>query len=180
MILKLDKLFNKFADFMGYISAIAMFLMMLNVFYDVIMRYFFKSGSIAMQELEWHFFAFVMVFGIIYTLKEDSHVRVDVFYDRYSNKTKAIVNIVGTLIFLLPFVLFIAFDSIDYAVESFTSGEGSGDPGGLPYRWIVKSMIPTSFFLLAFYSVGFIIKNIKLYMGHDAPILTADRSKKLQ
>lgn len=179
LILKLDKFFNKFANFVGYLCAIATFLMMLNVFYDVVMRYFFKTGSIAMQELEWHFFAFIILFGLIYTLKEDSHVRVDIFYDKFSNKKKAIINIIGVFVLMLPIVLLISFDSIDYALESFTSHEGSGDPGGLPNRWIVKSMIPISFFLLSFYSIGFIIKNIKLYLGYDAPILTADHSTKL-
>lgn len=180
MILKLDNLFNKFGDAIGYLCAIATFLMMLNVFYDVIMRYFFKSGSIAMQELEWHFFAFVMLYGTIYTLKEDSHVRVDVLYDKFSNKKKALVNIIGTIFFLFPIVLLVAFNSIDFALEAYSSGENSANPGGLPYRWIVKAMIPTSFFLLAFYAIGFIIKNIKLYKGYDAPILTSDTFKKIQ
>lgn len=180
MIIKLDNFFNKFANAVGYLCAIATFLMMLNVFYDVIMRYFFKSGSIGMQELEWHFFAFVMLYGMIFTLKEDSHVRVDILYDKFSNKKKAIINIIGTLFFLFPIVLLVAFNSIDFAIEAYTSGEESVNPGGLAYRWIVKAMIPTSFFLLAFYAFGFIIKNIKLYKGYDAPILTASSAQKIQ
>lgn len=169
MLLKLEKFFDTFADIVGYITAIATFLMMLNVFTDVILRYFFKTGSIAMQELEWHFFAVVMLLGITYSLKRDAHVRVDIFYDKYSTKKKALTNIIGTVLFLFPITLLIATDSISYAIEAFESGESSGDPGGLPYRWIVKSLIPLSFWILAFYGIGFIVKNINLYKGANEP-----------
>ena len=64
MLLKLEKAFNKFADYIGIITGIAMVLMILNVFYDVIMRYFFRSGSIAMQEMEWHLFSVIILLGV--------------------------------------------------------------------------------------------------------------------
>ena len=81
MLLKLERGFDKFANIIGTITAITMVLMILNVFYDVIMRYFFRSGSIAMQEMEWHLFSVVILLGVSYSLKEDAHVRVDVIYD---------------------------------------------------------------------------------------------------
>ncbi len=165
MLLKLEKFFDKIANIVGYICAIATFLMMLNVFLDVVLRYFFKTGSISLQEMEWHFFSIVMLLGITYTLKENSHVRVDIIYDKFSIKKKAVINIVGTLIFLFPISLLIATNSIGYVIEAFSSGETSGDPGGLPFRWIIKSLIPLSFWLLSFYAIGFIIKNINLYRG---------------
>ncbi|PID47598.1 MAG: C4-dicarboxylate ABC transporter permease [Proteobacteria bacterium] len=167
-MLKLEKIFDKFAKFIGYICAFATFLMMLNVFLDVILRYFFKTGSLALQEMEWHFFSVVMLFGLVYTLSQDAHVRVDIVYDKLDHKKKAIINIFGTLIFLLPISLLIAINSTPYALESFNSNEGSADPGGLAYWWIVKGMIPLSFWFLVFYSVGFIIKNINLYRGCDS------------
>lgn len=154
--------------------------MILNVFYDVVMRYFFKTGSIGMQEMEWHFFSLIILLGLSYTLREDAHVRVDVFYDKFSSKKKALINIFGTIFMLLPLALLIATNSISYVVESYTSGEGSGDPGGLPYRWIIKSMIPFSFFLLSFISIGFIIKNINFYRGFKEPELEAHMAQKVQ
>ncbi len=69
MLLRLERYFDKFADFIGIVTAIAMVLMILNVFYDVIMRYFFRSGSIAMQEMEWHLFSVIILLGSAYTLK---------------------------------------------------------------------------------------------------------------
>jgi TRAP-type mannitol/chloroaromatic compound transport system permease small subunit len=100
MLLKLEKGFDRFADIIGYITAFTMVLMILNVFYDVIMRYFFKSGSIAMQEMEWHLFSVIILLGISYTLKEDGHVRVDLIYDRLNDKKKAMINMVGVVLFV--------------------------------------------------------------------------------
>lgn len=145
MLLKLEQFFNKFADVIGVITSAAMVLMILNVFYDVIMRYFFKSGSIAMQEMEWHLFSVIILLGVSYTLKEDGHVRVDLLYDRWSPRKKAMVNMIGAVLFILPIALLVGISSIDNAVEAFHSMEQSGDPGGLPYRWIVKSLIPLAF-----------------------------------
>jgi TRAP-type mannitol/chloroaromatic compound transport system permease small subunit len=165
MLLKLERGFDKFADAIGYFTAFVMVLMILNVTYDVVMRYFFNTGSIAMQEMEWHLFSVIILLGISYTLKEDGHVRVDLIYDTLSTKKKAKINMVGVALFILPVALLIGIESIPYVVESFISNEQSGDPGGLPYRWIVKSLIPLSFFLLIITSIGFFIKNLNVYKG---------------
>ena len=132
-----------------------MVLMIINVFYDVIMRYFFNDVSIGMQELEWHLFAAMFMFGIAYTLKEDAHVRVDVFYDTLSAKKQALVNIFGSLVLALPITLVIFYYSWDYTFDAYQMGEGSADPGGLPHRWIVRSVIPLSsiFLILAIFHV---------------------------
>jgi TRAP-type mannitol/chloroaromatic compound transport system permease small subunit len=131
-------------DAVGNFCSIIMILMVLNVFYDVVLRYFFNDVSIGMQELEWHLFAAMFMFGIGYTLKEDGHVRVDVVYEKLSKKTQAIINIVGSLLLALPFTLLILYFSWDYALDAYQMGEGSADPGGLPHRWIVRSIIPIS------------------------------------
>ena len=169
MLLKFERFYERVSDVIGYLSGGLMILMMLNVFYDVIMRYFFRSGSIAFQEMEWHLFSVMFLLGISYTLKEDGHVRVDLIYDNLSNKKKALINIIGTILFLIPFSLLIAFGSIDFVVESYTIGEISGDPGGLTRRWIIKAMIPFAFFLLAVNSIGFIVTNMNRYRLADAP-----------
>lgn len=165
MLLKLEKGFDKFANLIGYITAFVMVLMILNVFYDVIMRYFFRTGSIAMQEMEWHLFSVVILLGISYTLKEDGHVRVDLIYDRLTQRKKAMINMIGAVLFILPISLLIGIDSIDFVKEAYESGEQSGDPGGLTNRWIVKSLIPLSFFLLIITTIGFFIKNLNVFKG---------------
>lgn len=165
MLLKIEKAFDKFADYIGIITGIAMVLMILNVFYDVIMRYFFKAGSIAMQEMEWHLFSVIILLGVAYTLKEDGHVRVDLIYDRLNHKKKAMINMVGVFLFILPIAILVGIASIDNAYQSFLSGEQSGDPGGLTNRWIVKGLIPLSFLLLTITSIGFFFKNLNIYLG---------------
>jgi len=169
MLLKLETLFDRFSDVMGWIAGILNLAMLCNVFYDAIMRYFFSSGSIALQEMEWHLFSMVFLFGIAYGLKEDSHVRVDVFYDRFSPRWKAIVNIGGTALFLLPLSVLIVEGSVWYVGEAYMSGEVSGDPGGLPYRWLIKIVIPASFVFLIVSATGFIIHNVNVLRGVVKP-----------
>jgi TRAP-type mannitol/chloroaromatic compound transport system permease small subunit len=169
MLLRLEQLFNRFSDLMGWVAGVLNLLMLLNVFYDAITRYFFSSGSIALQEMEWHLFAMVFLFGIAYGLKEDAHVRVDVLYDRFSPRWKAIVNIGGTLLFLLPLSVLIIEGSVWYVQEAYNSGEVSGDPGGLPYRWLIKIVIPASFVFLVVSATGFIIRNTNVLLGLAEP-----------
>lgn len=151
---------DRFSLFLGKLSAALMLLMLLNVFYDVVARYFFKSSSIGMQELEWHFFSSMFMLGIAYTLHAEGHVRVDIFYEKWSEKTRAIVDIVGVVVFLLPFCGLILWYGHGFALESFRLGETSGDPGGLPYRWIIKSMIPASACCLALSGIGLLLKDL--------------------
>jgi len=165
---KIEIIFDKVADLVGKLCGILMIAMMLNIFYDVFMRYLFRNGSIAMQEMEWHLFAVIILLGITYALKEDTHVRVDVLYSRFSPETKAIVNIIGSIIFIMPIALLIMFGSIGFAQEAYQTKEISMDPGGLTHRWILKAVIPFAFGLLFLGAIGFIVKNINLYKKHKS------------
>jgi len=169
MLMRLEKVFDRFSDLMGWIAGVLNLLMLLNVFYDAIMRYFFNRGSIALQEMEWHLFAMVFLFGIAYALKEDGHVRVDVLYDRFSPRRKAVVNVAGTVLFLLPLCVLVIEGSVWYVHEAFSTGEVSGDPGGLPYRWLIKLVIPASFVFLVVSAVGFVIHNVNVFLGGEEP-----------
>ena len=138
-------------------------LMTLNVFFDVVMRYFFHNSSVGMQEMEWHLFSIIILFGVSVALLEEGHVRVDFLYDRFSVKKKAVINIIGTVFFLLPLAFLVFFTSYDFVMDSYKIQEISENPGGLPYRYIIKGMIPLAFATLIFYSIGYTIKNINLY-----------------
>lgn len=163
------KTIGKVIDVLGNVCSILMLLMIANVFYDVIMRYFFNDVSIGMQELEWHLFAAMFMFGIAYTLKEDAHVRVDIFYDVMSAKKKAIINIFGSIVFALPITILILYYGYDYALDAYNMGEGSGDPGGLPHRWIVRSVIPLSsiFLILSIFHV--VLSNVQVLLDDTVP-----------
>jgi TRAP-type mannitol/chloroaromatic compound transport system permease small subunit len=169
MLLKLENFFDRFSNLMGWIAGFLNLVMLVNVFYDSIMRYFFNSGSIALQEMEWHLFSVVFLFGMAYTLKEDGHVRVDILYDLFSPRWKANVNIGGALLFLIPLSLLIIEGSFWYVHEAFASGEISGDPGGLSYRWLIKAVIPASFVFLVVSAIGFVLHNINIFRGIEEP-----------
>ena len=154
--------FEKFNKFLGNLTATFMLLMMFNVFLDVILRYFFNTGTIALQELEWHFFSIMFLFGISYALNDEAHVRVDFIYDTLSDRKKAMINIIGTIFFLIPFAIFIAYGSYDFVYDAYELNEISEDPGGLTHRWIIKFMIPLSLMVLVLSAIGYIFKNIKI------------------
>ena len=139
-----------------------MLLVMLNVFVDVLLRYFFHTGSIASQEMEWHLFSVMFLFGISYALSDESHVRVDFIYDNLKPKSKAYINIFGTIFFLIPFALFIAYGSYEFVLDAYSFNEISEDPGGLTHRWIIKAMIPLSMIVLVISAIGYIQRNIKI------------------
>lgn len=162
-MVKIEKFFDKAANLVGYLCMFIMALMIIDVFFNVVARYFFKYGNVSLQELEWHFFAVVFLLGMNYALKEDAHVRVDIFYAKFSPRAKALVNMIGTVVFIVPFALLVSSLSLNFVIEAYQSGEGSADPGGLPFRWAIKFFIPFSFYLLIFFAVGFFIKNFNLY-----------------
>lgn len=147
---------DKITKYLGYFTAFVLVVLVLLVVYDASIRYLFSSGSIALQELEWHLFDVVILFGISYTLKHSSHVRVDVFYSNYSEKTKNIINIISSVFFILPFSILIIYISIDFVLISYEQHEVSSNPGGLEYRFLVKSLLPLSFAFLILQTISHI------------------------
>lgn len=164
-LLKAEKIFNRFANGIGNVSAVILLLLLANVFYNVLARYIFNDVSIGMQEMEWHLYSMMFLFGVAYTLKEDGHVRVDLVYERLSPSKRAIIDIGGTLFFLIPFSALIAFYAIDFAHAAYNINEHSGDPGGLPHRWIIKSMISISFICVIISSTGFMLRALNEALG---------------
>jgi TRAP-type mannitol/chloroaromatic compound transport system permease small subunit len=160
MLDKIEKVIHRLVDGMGILLAVVLLLMVLNVTFDVMMRYLFHASSVGMQEMEWHLFAIIILYGVGVALQHEAHVRVDFLYDRMSLKTKALINIVGTVLFLMPLSLLILFGSFALVGDAYTINEISEDPGGLPYRWIIKSMIPIAFGFLLISATGYILKNI--------------------
>lgn len=169
MLLRAERLIHRFSDLLGMISAGLFMLMLVNVFVDVVMRYAFNTVSIGSQEMEWHLFAAMFMLGIPYTLRHEGHVRVDLVYERLPDHLKDWIDIIGGLTLLLPFCVLVGYYGVDFAKEAYLLGETSGDPGGLPYRWIIKAVIPFTFFATAVSGVGMILGSINELRGvkHD-------------
>ena len=143
--------------------------MVLLICYDVTMRYSFHQGSVALQELEWHLFALIFLLGSAYTLKHNNHVRVDILYQSQylSNKHRAMINILGILLFLIPFCVLILITTWPFVENAYYYLEGSPDPGGLPYRYLLKGSILVAFTLLILQGVAELLRNYLILTKQD-------------
>ncbi|TYL49284.1 TRAP transporter small permease subunit [Marinomonas sp. IMCC 4694] len=148
------------SHYMGRWVAWLTLAMMLLTCLVVLLRYGFGVGSIALQESVLYFHAMVFMLGAAYTFKDDEHVRVDVFYREFSETKKAWVNIIGGLFFLLPFTLYTAYLSLDYVSASWRVLETSSQPGGLPFVYLLKTLIPIMMVSLIVQGLADILKNI--------------------
>jgi TRAP-type mannitol/chloroaromatic compound transport system permease small subunit len=115
---------------------------------NVLLRYAFSIGSVWSQELEWHLLAPLVLVGMTYALQQGEHVRVDIFYARYSARAKAAIDLLAAVLALALALLVIRY-SIGYVQQSYVIGEISSDPGGLTHRWLLKALIPLGFALFA-------------------------------
>lgn len=146
------------SKYAGLFAAVLVVILSLLVVYDAVMRYLFSAGSIALQEVEWHLFDMIFLLGLSYALKHKKHVRVDIFFERYSTKTQAIVQILSMLFLLIPFSLLFISDAFDMTVQSYLQHEVSSDPGGLTHRWLIKAMLVISFVLLVLQALSEVLK----------------------
>ncbi len=154
---------ENFIDLTGRMVSWLVLAMVILICYDVAMRYLFNYGSVALQELEWHLFALVFLLGGAYTLRHDAHVRVDILYhSRFVSDTgRAWISLLGTLLFLFPFSIMIVMTAWPFAENAFFYNEGSPDPGGLPYRFILKGAILAAFVLIMLQGLAEILKNLQ-------------------
>ena len=126
---------------------------------NAVSRYGFSLSSNAMLEVQWYLYAAVFLLGAAYTLVQDRHVRVDLFYARFSERDKAWVNLLGGLFLLLPWCVLLLWASWNYAWVSYLIGEGSPEPGGLPARYVIKFVIVLGIGLLLLQALAQIAEN---------------------
>jgi TRAP-type mannitol/chloroaromatic compound transport system permease small subunit len=139
------------------------FLLVVLVCFDVVFRYLFNDTEAWIMELEWHMFALIFLLGAGFAFKHDRHVRVDLFYSRFSEKNKALLNMIGGLLFLIPWCTMIIWASFQYANVSFQIREVSPDPGGLPARYIIKYAITVGGVLLLLQAISNTIESYLTY-----------------
>ena len=115
---------------------------------NVLLRYAFAQGRIEFEEIQWHLYSAGFMLGLGYALQADAHVRVDVLHERLAPATRAWIDLYGLTLCVLPFVALMLIYGAPFVADSFTTGEVSNSPGGLPYRWAIKSMLFVGFGLL--------------------------------
>ena len=158
---------DNFTEKLGRGSAWLSLAMVLVTLLIVVLRYMFQVGSIALQESIMYINALVFSLGAAYTLKEQGHVRVDIFYSKFSPRAKAVVDIVGVCLFLFLTLGFIAWSSWDYVAVSWRIRESSTEASGLPIVYLLKSTIFLLVGLLALQGVSELIKSVRVLVAGE-------------
>jgi len=114
----------------------------------VVLRYAFGLGRIEFEELQWHLYALGFLIGIVACATRDRHVRVDVFRERMTPRRRAWIDLYGILLLQIPFLVLVFWSALPFVADSFAVSERSASAGGLPFRWLLKSILPISFGLL--------------------------------
>lgn len=141
---RIDPFLTGIGHSISWLWLLLLFVILLNV----ILRYVFGEGRIEFEEIQWHIYATGFLLGISYTFQVDGHVRVDVVHERLPLRVKAWLELYGMLLCVLPFTALILIFTVPFVATSFELGEVSASPGGLPYRWLIKSMLLAGFILL--------------------------------
>ena len=158
---------NKFSDTIdaviqriGHVLMWANCIVILLIILQVILRYGFGHGLVILEELQWHFYAVAFMFGLSYAVITDSHVGMDLFYDRFSPKWQCRWDILGIIFLLLPFAGLLFYQSLDFVNEAWRLDERSVAPQGLPWRWAIKSVLPISFALVVLASFSRLVRTL--------------------
>lgn len=159
-ILRLVSAIDTFTEWTGKIIAWMAAAMALLTSVVVVMRYGFSTGSIAGQEAVTYLHATLFMLGAAYALKTDAHVRVDIFYRRFNPTTRAWINALGSIVFLLPLCVLIVLISLDYVLQAWRIREISADSGGIPGVFLLKSLIPAMALTLLLQGIAEILRNL--------------------
>jgi TRAP-type mannitol/chloroaromatic compound transport system permease small subunit len=145
-------------------------LLVVIVVLQVVLRYGFGRGSVMFEEIQWHIYAVGFMIGLSYCADVDRHVRVDVIAERWTLRTRAWIELVGLAAFMLPFVLIIAIEGVPYAKAAWDFSEVSAAPGGLPFRWVLKSFITIAAALLTLAAASRLSRCTTLLFGFPRPL----------
>ena len=158
MLTRFTKFVNSLNEKVGRATSWLTVVLILLVCFDVVARKVFNFSKIWIMEMEWHLYALIFLLAAGYALKHDRHVRVDLFYEKFSEKEKAITNFWGHLLFLIPWCIMVVIASYHYALESLLINEGSPEPGGLPARYMIKFCITLGIMLLMLQALAGLIE----------------------
>ena len=140
----IDGLISGIGKYLGIVWLLLMAIIVINV----IARYLLSEGRIEFEELQWHLYSIGFMLALGYGLVTDSHIRVDVLHERLPHRVRLWIDFYGLLVAVIPFSILILWYGWDFVGYSFRTGEISASPGGLPYRWLIKSVLLIGFMLL--------------------------------
>jgi TRAP-type mannitol/chloroaromatic compound transport system permease small subunit len=160
---RVDPFLARVGEAISWLWAVLLVIIMLNV----IIRYAFGMGRIEFEEIQWHLYSAGFLLGLSYAYQADAHIRVDVLHERLSPRRQAWVELYGILLFLLPFIALVLIYSVPFVASSFRYGEVSQAPGGLPYRWVIKAILPLGFILLLIAVISRLTRVWALLFGRE-------------
>ena len=176
----LDDVTETVIVWIGRVTAwVAIFLMLVIVF-DVITRRFFVLGSTKLQELEWHIHAVLFLFCLGWAYLKDAHVRIDLVRERLSDRAQKWVELIGCLMFLIPYAVIVIFYGVDWWHRSFIQNESAASATGLPYRWIIKAALPIGFTILLLSGIGMAFRKIVQLFGTPDMVELVDERERLE
>ncbi len=141
------------------VSWLSVFLILV-ILTQIILRYVFGMGQIFLEEAQWHLYAIVVMFGIPYGIVKDSHIRMDLIYGGLSDRKKEWIEIFAQLLFVMPFALILFLKGVDLVESAWRVNEGSASPGGIPWRWAIKSVLPIT---MAFYFLASVSRMVRAF-----------------
>ncbi len=159
-LLVISNKLEKFLEFVGKIGAWLAIPLIAIIIFDIISRRFFVLGSTKLQEMEWHLHAALFLLALGYAYLKNSHVRIEVIRESFGTKLKSILEILGVLIFVLPYTGLIIYFGLDFVSRSYQINEVSAALTGLSHRWIIKSFIPMGMAFLWLSGVSVLLRNI--------------------
>ena len=135
------------------------------IMFDIISRKFFVLGSTKLQEMEWHLHAALFLLALGYAYLKNSHVRIEVIREGFSTKLKAILEVIGVIIFILPYTGLIVWFGIDFVSRSYGLQEVSSALTGLSHRWVIKAFVPMGMAFLWLAGISVLLRNISYLIG---------------
>lgn len=167
IITALSARLDGYSETTGRLLAWLLPLLMINTCAVVFLRYGLEQGSTFMQELSIYLHATVFMLGAGYTLKRDGHVRVDIFYRQFSARAKAWVNALGTMVFLFPLCGYVVLISWDFVGHAWLIRESSGEPGGIPAVFLLKTLVPLMAVNLAIQGLAELLRSIAVLASSE-------------
>ncbi|MGH8749610.1 MAG: TRAP transporter small permease subunit [Burkholderiales bacterium] len=154
LLLSISGVLGTLIEIIGRVTSWLVLGLVLLIAGEVLMRYGLDKSSIAAQELEWWGLAVISLLGVSYTLKQGEHVRVDVFYQYYSERTRLWFDFLIALLVMFPISIYLSYLSLQFVGQSLADHEVSQSPGGLSYVWVLKACVPLGLLLLGVQSLA--------------------------
>ena len=179
-LVRLSRALDRGLTLAGMVGAWLAIPLIFIIIFDIVTRRFLVLGSTKLQEMEWHLHAALFLLALGFGYLRNSHVRIEVVRERFSQLWKARLEVTGITLFLVPYAALVIWFGLDFAERSFSINEVSSALTGLSHRWIIKSFVPLGMLLLLLAGIAVLLRNLAYLMlletGQTAAALELSKS----